>query len=234
MKKIIGLLCLTVLITSCQPEKPLENSMHLKGQIRGLKRGTIYLQQLRDTLVVLDSVQLYGTGNFEFYYPIEQPERLYLYLEKKDDSQFNDLFPFFGEVGELRFSANWDEFDRTGKLWGSKSDSLYREFNSIISDFNIRELELTRLLSENEGPKADSLNRQLLRNQVSRVRYTINFAFIHKESPIAPYAVLNEALEANPSYLDSLYQVLGTEARASVYGKELGEALKQYKQSGKE
>ena len=53
MKQLIPFL-LVLTIFSCSKVEP---NMAVTGQIKGLKKGTLYLQQLKDTmLVVLDSV----------------------------------------------------------------------------------------------------------------------------------------------------------------------------------
>ena len=62
MKKIITLLVLSVLITACSSKK--EGNMIVQGQIKGLKKGTLYLQKMKDTLLVsVDSLDLLGSDN---------------------------------------------------------------------------------------------------------------------------------------------------------------------------
>ena len=65
MKKIIALFGLVLLIASCS-NNPTGN-LQIQGNIKGLKKGTLYLQQLQDsTMVALDSIELNGDGNFMF------------------------------------------------------------------------------------------------------------------------------------------------------------------------
>ena len=55
MKKVL-VVCLLLLIVACSQEKELGN-MVVQGKIKGLKKGTLYLQKMRDTLVVsVDSI----------------------------------------------------------------------------------------------------------------------------------------------------------------------------------
>lgn len=233
MNKILYPLLALSLLAACkdyQQQQPVEDTMHLKGQIRGLKKGMVYLERLRDSLITLDSVELFGSGRFEFELVMDGPELLYLHLEKKDGSEYNDRFPFFAEPGELTFSTIWNEFEREGILRGSRSDSLYRDFRSMISRFNVRELELTKALMDSDSTARDSLVSAQRNNRVGRVRYTLNFAFGHTESAVSPYALLSEGGEANVVYLDSLWGMLGPEARGSVYGQELGKALQEYRE----
>ena len=54
--------------------------MIIQGQIKGLKKGTLYLQKMKDTILVsVDSVQINGDGNFILSDEVESPE-VYLYL----------------------------------------------------------------------------------------------------------------------------------------------------------
>lgn len=58
--------------------------MIVSGNVKGLKKGTLYLQHLADTtLVVVDSLKVDGDGNFRFETELEGPEMFYLYLNKK-------------------------------------------------------------------------------------------------------------------------------------------------------
>ena len=59
--------------------------MNITGNIDGLKKGTLYLQTEKDSLVVnLDSVNLKGSGNYKLGTNIVEPDIYYLYLDKKD------------------------------------------------------------------------------------------------------------------------------------------------------
>ncbi len=231
MKRIFAALLTLIVITSCQNTDPA-NRMHLQGKIRGLKKGTVYLEQLRDSVVAVDSVELFGSGEFEFTYELEEPEMMHIYLKKKDENIYNDRYPFFAEPGELYFRADLDRFERSARLIGSRSDSLYRGFQSMISSFYIRDVELTQSSMQSDSTAVDSLIALQNKNGIARIRYTLNFAFSNPESAVAPYAVITEAREANPVLLDSLWNILGEEARASLYGKDLRTFIDNRKKDG--
>ena len=63
-------------------KKDPSNLMIVEGSIEGLRKGTLYLQKIRDTLLVnVDSTLVNGIPNFKFRVPIETAERsLTLYL----------------------------------------------------------------------------------------------------------------------------------------------------------
>ena len=54
----------------------------ITGNIKGLKKGTIYLQRVNDTaLVTIDSMEVKGNAEFTFISQIEEPEIHYIYLD---------------------------------------------------------------------------------------------------------------------------------------------------------
>ena len=63
MKKVL-VVCLLLLIIGCSQEKELGN-MVVQGKIKGLKKGTLYLQKMSDMVVVsVDSIRLFGEDTF--------------------------------------------------------------------------------------------------------------------------------------------------------------------------
>ena len=63
MKKVfvVGLI---LLIVACSQEKELGN-MVVQGKIKGIKKGTLYLKKMRDTLIIsVDSIRLFGKDTF--------------------------------------------------------------------------------------------------------------------------------------------------------------------------
>ena len=55
MKKLISCIILALLIISCSEEK--KGNMLVKGQIDGLKKGSLFLQKLKDTVLIsVDSI----------------------------------------------------------------------------------------------------------------------------------------------------------------------------------
>jgi hypothetical protein len=69
--------------------------MELSGNIKGLKKGMIYLQKLEDsTLINLDSALIDGISTFNFKEVIKEPEVMYLYLNLKDGSLKDVRLPF--------------------------------------------------------------------------------------------------------------------------------------------
>ena len=77
---------------SCDtPIQPSGNTMLLKGTVEGLRKGTLYLQKVQDSLLVsIDSLVVDGSPEFQFVTEVESPEIYYLYLNKEDGDSQND------------------------------------------------------------------------------------------------------------------------------------------------
>ncbi|MFN3139032.1 MAG: DUF4369 domain-containing protein [Allomuricauda sp.] len=230
MKRILFVILIGIAVLAC--EKSTEHTMNLSGNIKGLKKGTLYLQQFKDsTLVVLDSLQIQGDGNFSFAQEVEEPEIFYLYLKKEDNNDINDRITFFGEAGDIIINTSWNTFDTNAEISGSKSHKKLEEFYQMASKFNIRELGLIQQGSSPEMQEdsiaLDSIQRLINQNTIGRYRYALNFGLSNTDSYATPYIMMTEAREANPKYLDSIYNSLAPEVASSKYGKEFKAFLDQ-------
>ena len=197
MKKILMVAVLAIFISSCGGGST-ENTMTVTGNVKGLKKGTLYLQHIADTiLVTVDSLVVEGDGNFSFTTELESPELFYLYLDKKDNNSINDRITFFGEPGIITINTNWNTFDLNAKIEGSKSNEKLKEYLEVMSKFNTKNLEY----------------------------YAINFALNNADSYVAPYIAVKEVSDANLKYLDSISNSLSVDVANSKYGMELKEHI---------
>ena len=88
------LFCLLTLIGCESTSKPSGNTMLLSGTIEGLRKGTLYLQKIQDSIMVnVDSLVVDGSPDFKFKTEIESPEIYYLYLNKEDGDM-----PYFHKI----------------------------------------------------------------------------------------------------------------------------------------
>ncbi len=228
MKQILFVLLVGITVLSC--EKSTENTMTVSGNIKGLKKGTLYLQQFKDsTLAVLDSLEIKGNGAFSFSTKLDEPEIFYLYLKKEDNNDINDRITFFGESGNIVINTAWNTFDTNVEISGSQSHEKLLQFYDMASKFNIKELTLAQeastLESQGDTIAMDSIQRLIDQNTVSRFRYALNFGLNNGDSYVTPYIMMTEVREANPKYLDSIYKGLTPEVASSKYGKEFKEFL---------
>ena len=95
MKKIITVLAIAILIFACSSKK--EGNMTILGKIKGLKKGSLYLQKMNDTVLIsIDSIAILGEKRFKLSGNIDSPELFFLtfkgsntkkeyyFLEKKE------------------------------------------------------------------------------------------------------------------------------------------------------
>ena len=229
MKRLIFVFVAMLLLSSCG-DNP-EETLIVKGNIKGLKKGMLYLQHVPDsTLVSVDSVAINGDGNFSFKTKLESPEVFYLYLDKKDNNDINDRITFFAEPGTITINTDWNTFDTTAKISGSESNDKLEEYRKTMSSINKRNMEIMLNASQSDNElnqiNIDSLQNISDRNTQRGYAYAINFALNNKNSYVAPYIALKEIPDANKKYLDSIYGVLSPEVASSKYGKELEVFLK--------
>lgn len=228
MKQFLSCLCLLILVVSCSSET--ENTMTVTGTIKGLKKGTLYLQHVPDTvLITVDSLEIEGDGNFTFKTELESPELFYLFLDKNDKNNLNDRLAFFAEPGVITVNTNRNSFDSNADITGSKSHQKLEEYRKVMSKNNLRGLSLSQLASNQDGAlsaqEIDSLQQLYTRSIQRNYVYAINFAINNKDSYIAPYIAIKEIPEANIKYLDSIASVLPPNVSNSKYGKELSAFL---------
>ncbi len=223
MKKIIFIVLLSIAISSCGDS---ENTMNVSGTVKGLKKGTLYLQKAIDTaLVTIDSIQIEGNGDFTFKTEIESPDIYYLYLKKEDNNTINDRITFFGEPGNITINTSWNTFDANAKIEGSASTKKLEEYKSIMSKFNTKSFEYIGAINSpdiinNEAAK-DSIIALNNKNNLKGYLYTLNFALNNKDSYVTPYIALTEAADVNVKYLDSIHKSLVPKVANSMYGKKL-------------
>jgi hypothetical protein len=215
------------LLISCTGET--KNTMTVTGNVKGLKKGTLYLQYVPDTvLVTLDSLKIDGDGSFTFKTELESPVIFYLYLKKKDNNDINDRITFFGEPGTIIINTSWNTFDMGATIEGSKSQKKLEEYNKVISRFSKKSLEYIQLRYDpkfrSDSLVVDSIERLSDQNARREYMYSLNFAINNPDSYVSPYVALGNAGNTNLKFLDSVYQRLTPDVAESKYGK----ALKKY------
>jgi len=229
MKNIL-LVVVALLAISCSKEA---SNFTLKGNIKNLKKGTLYLEREQDsTYIIIDSVVINGNPQFEINYNLEEPEVLYLRLDKNDNNE--GIITFFADTGVTEINSTLKNFNFDAKIKGSKQQELLEEYLAIISRFNDKNLEL---IKEHFEPKKEndttlSLDFESQYNSLLRRKYlyTINFAVSHNTSEVAPYLAVTQIANANPKFLDTIYNSLQGNLKSSLYGKQLKAIIDKQKQ----
>jgi len=224
MKNIFFLTFIAVFLISCSEDTT--NTMFVTGKVKGLKKGTLYLQNVPDsTLATIDSLEVDGDGSFSFKTELESPEIFYLYLTKKDNNEMNDRITFFGEAGNITINTSWNTFDTNAKIEGSATQKKLEEYRKTMTRFNKRSIELMQSVTNSEVPmdslQLDSIQKLTDKNIQRGYAFALNYALNNKDSYIAPYIALTEVSDANIIYLDSINNSLSPEVANSKYGKAL-------------
>ncbi|MBT8296455.1 MAG: DUF4369 domain-containing protein [Gramella sp.] len=231
MKKLALLLVILISVTACSEK---ESNLMVNGEIKGLKKGTLFLQKIKDTMLVnVDSVVVNGDPTFAMETYIESPQIMYLYLEKVDNNKYDDRIEFFADQGQVTIKTKLDKFETSAEIVGSVNQEKLIEYQKMISRFNDQNLDLIKesfdaekAQDEEKLIEIDKKYDRLLRR---KYLYTVNFAINNKEHEIAPYLALSEVFDANIKYLDTIYSSLEPKIKKSKYGKELKEFLKERK-----
>jgi hypothetical protein len=220
MKKLIGLILIVTLIISCNKNE--HGNMVVKVTINGLKKGTLYLQKVRDPLVVsVDSVKLDGQTNIVLSDNVNSPEIYFLVLNKNAGERIS----FFGEKGEISISSKLSKFATSAKITGSVNQVLLEEHKAMAQKFNGKNLDL--VVEKFEAQKINDTAQiiKIAKEEASLIRrkylYTTNFAVIHAENEVAPYLALTELYDANIKLLDTINNSLSQKVKTSKYGLEL-------------
>ncbi|MEO8773961.1 MAG: DUF4369 domain-containing protein [Gelidibacter sp.] len=220
MKRIAFIISLLI-VSSCAKDK---SNFILKGTIKDLKKGIVYLQKIEDTLLVtIDSLKISGDSQFELHAYLESPEVLYLKLDKQGED--SGLIPFFADQGITEINTTLKNFFIDAKITGSKQQQKLEEYQSIMSRFKDRNLDLIKdNLNAHKSQDSLQIDSSLKAHNnliIRRYLYTINFAVNNKDNEIAPYLALSEIPDANLRYLDTINNSLTPEIKKSKYGKEL-------------
>ncbi len=220
-----------LLLVSCSEEN--KNTMYVKGSIKGLKKGTLYLQKQIDSLVIsIDSVKVNGTQDFLLTDEVITPEMYYLTLDNS-----NKKIPFFGEKDTISITSRLDKFVLKAKISGSKNQALLDSYYVIKDKFRDQNLDLIKAEFEaRKSANQDSilLVQNKLKNLVRRkYLYTTNFAINNADFEVAPYIALTELNDATLKLLDTINNSLSDKVKKSKYGIQLNEFVLKIKEDEK-
>lgn len=233
-KSIIAFASLLVLV-ACN-KKESKGNLHITGNIKGLKEGTLYIQKYTDSaLVAIDSIKIDGKSNFESNLDLESPEMLYLYLDRGVTNSLDNNIMFFAEPGTITIDTNLDSFIASAKITGSKNQELYEEYKKINSRFNDESLNLIeqkfKSIKRNNIAQIDSITTAQDNNLKRKYLYATNFAVNNKDYEVAPYIALAEIYDINIRYLDTIQKTMTPKVAKSFYGKKLTKYVNDIKKS---
>jgi hypothetical protein len=233
MKKSIIAFVSLVLLASCNKNESKAN-LHITGNIKGLKKGTLYIQRVVDTaLVAIDTITIDGKSTFESDIDLKSPEVLYLFLDRGVSNSLDNNILFFAEPGTITIETSLDSYLSSAKITGSKNQDLLEEYNKIISKFTDENLNLIEkkfhAIKRKNAQAIDSINAKQDSNMKRKYLYATNFAINHKDAEIAPYIALSDIYDINIKYLDTIQKSMTPKVAQSLYGKKLTEYVNNIK-----
>ena len=229
MKKIIVVLVVSILMIACSSKK--DGNMIVEGTIKGLKKGTLYLQKMNDTAIFsIDSVNVLGDGNFRLTDNVESPIMYYLTY----DGNANDKrILFFGDKGIITINDNMSTFGFGPEIKGSPNQLVLDKFLKINNQFKNQRLEFIKKEFDARQSKNAELIENLEKDYNRMIRrkylYTTNFALSNSDSEAAAYIALTELYDANIKLLDTINKKLSIDVKNSIYGKRLDKYISKIK-----
>ena len=231
MKKIlvIGLL---FLIVACSKEKELGN-MVVQGKIKGIKKGTLYLKKMRDTLIVsVDSIRLFGKDSFTLTDNITSPEMYFLTLDQNQST-----LSFFGEEGNITVNDQIEKFGISPRIEGSNNQKILEKYKEVANKFQDKQLDLLaanmQAQIDSDIETSQSLRKQAEKQNLKKYIFTINFALNNSDTEVVAYITLTELVNDNVKYLYSINNSLTKKVKQSYYGEKLAEFIKHIKETEK-
>ena len=214
---------------ACSSKK--DGNMIVEGNIKGLKKGTLYLQKMNDTaLISVDSVTVLGDGNFRLTDNVESSVMYYLTFDAKTTEK---RILFFGNKGTITINDNVDIFGFNPEIIGSKNQTVFNNFSKINNQFKNQRLEFIK--KEFDATKSKDIDLiDKVQNDFNRMirrkyLYTTNFALTNSDSEAAPYIALTELYDANIKLLDTINKSLSIDVKKSIYGKRLDKYISDIK-----
>jgi len=224
-------------LVSCSEKKSTKNFV-LNGNIKGLKKGTLYIQRIKDTLLVpIDTIKIDGDSHFTSEFDLQSSEMLYLFLDRGVTNSVDNNINFFAEKGIMNLETSLDFFTGDVTISGSKNQALYDEYRKVVSRYVDQDIELLQKKIKayqanktDEVAKIDEEQRGILKR---KYLYTTNFAVNHGDYEVAPYVALAEIYDINLKYLDTIQKSMTPKVSKSLYGKKLNEFIAERKKEGK-
>ena len=231
MKKIL-VLGFVLLLAACSSKK--EGNMIVSGQIKGLKKGTLYLQKIENDTILktIDSVSVLGSNQFTLTANVDEPEMYYLTF---NGNTTNKYITFFADKGNITINDDVSKFGVNPIIEGSKNQDILNNYTKISRRFNEQNLDLIQrkfyAQKSNNKDSVDIINKEYETLLRRRYMVTVNFALNNKDNHVAPYLALTELVNANVKWLDTINKSLSPEVKKSLYGKKLDKFVSDIKKA---
>lgn len=224
-------------LVSCS-EKKSEKNFVLNGNIKGLKSGTLYIQRIKDTLLVpIDTIKIDGDSHFISEFDLQSPEMLYLFLDRGVTNSLDNNISFFAEKGTMNIETTLDFFTADAKITGSKNQELYDDYRKVMARYVNQDMDLIEKKFKafkdgklDEVSKMEEEQKSILKR---KYLYTTNFAVNHSDYEVAPYVALANIYDINLKYLDTIQKTMSPKVAKSLYGKKFNDFIAERKKAEK-
>ena len=225
MRKLLLSLFILISVISCKKGETSTKNFILTGNIKGLKEGKLYIQRIKDTLLVpIDSIIISGDSNFKSEFDLDSPEMLYLFLDRGVSNSLDNNIPFFAEPGKMNIQTSLDFFTSDAKIIGSKNQELYDEYKKVMSRYVDQDLDLFskrfEAYKKNDVKMIDKIQEEQNAIKKRKYLYTTNFAVNHPDAEVSPYVTLAEIYDINFKYLDTIQKTMTPRVAKTLYGKK--------------
>jgi hypothetical protein len=226
MKKSIIAFATLLLLASCNKITESKDNLHITGNIKGLKKGTLYIQRIVDTvLVAIDTIKIDGNSSFETDISLKSPEMLYLFLDRGVSNSLDNNLSFFAEPGAINIETNLESYIYGAKITGSKNQKIFEEYKKIDAGFRDKNLNLIeenfKAIKTQNTKTLDSIKTEQELNTKRKYLFATNFAVNNHSYEVSPYIALSEIYDINLKYLDTIQKSMSPKVAKSLYGKKL-------------
>lgn len=188
----------------------------LKGNIEGVKYGTVFLMTPGDSSIVLYKTDLEG-GKFELKGELDEPRQVILKVNRRQTYFFMDgtnmeIYCPYSALSDKHIKGSpannlAAEYDKLAQ------EGYYKEFNQLMNEYK-------ELLDVGDQKAADEKMTQALKMDDKRFELTRNFVKQHPDNMYSAYIsgiVKEESYEKGKE----LYDLLTPKIQASFYGRLL-------------
>ncbi len=208
-------------IIACTP--PYDGYL-IKGEIKGLEKGTARLQRRVDgQFQTIDSSAI-NNGLFTFKGKIEIPEMCYI--------QISDTLPYirlFAENSEIQVDVHIDSL-RNPKIHGSASQDLLTAHNKRIQPYEeqLQETYDAYKKAYQVGDTTNTRDLELKFDQIAEEQKKESLEFVKENSgsAVSPYLIWGTlAYDLNVDELETIFQELSPEIHNSIYVQQINEYI---------
>src|SRR5690606_36913792 len=100
-------------------------------------------------------------SDFNTFLNIEEPEVLYLYLDRGTTNSLDDKILFFADKGKMKITSEIDNFISKTQITGNSNQELWNQYKEAIRKMNHKNLEYVeqqlQAVKEGKIAIADSL-----------------------------------------------------------------------------